>query len=282
MGKTEELSTGWAGEKADLIEADNLVCHEFVRVGSKPDECNRSYNTMRAFQWPRQARASKQEKIQAPSYYGMWDAVARFAAEIRASDFMAEMIRCRDAFGSEGVMGAIDCATLYGLTRWARPTAIVESGGYIGMSSAFILKALADEKLATAKLYSIELSPECDQGALIPDELRSTSAGFVPMRGKVEDFLKRDQLPSSIDMFLHDSSHSYQHMLWEFRQFWPRLRDGGLLVSHDVQMNAVFPEFVTKTYAHDKKTGRRDAQRTSHHEWGRWGYIGFAVKKATR
>ena len=237
---------------------------------------------MRAFQWPRQARASKQEKIQAPSYYGMWDAVARFAAEIRASDFMAEMIRCRDAFGSEGVMGAIDCATLYGLTRWARPTAIVESGGYIGMSSAFILKALADEKLATAKLYSIELSPECDQGALIPDELRSTSAGFVPMRGKVEDFLKRDQLPSSIDMFLHDSSHSYQHMLWEFRQFWPRLRDGGLLVSHDVQMNAAFPEFVAKTYSHDKKTGRRDAQRTSHHEWGRWGYIGFAVKKATR
>jgi cephalosporin hydroxylase len=80
-------------------------------------------------------------------------------------------------------------------------------------------------------------------------------------------------------MFLHDSSHSYQHMLWEFRQFWPRLRDGGLLVSHDVQMNAAFPEFVTKTYAHEKKTGRRDAQRTSHYEWGRWGYLGFAIKK---
>ena len=235
---------------------------------------------MRAFQWPRQAKASKQEKIQAPSYYGMWDAVARFAAGIRASDFMAEMIRRRDAFGSEGVMGAIDCATLYGLTRWARPTVIVESGGYIGMSSAFMLKALADEKLSTAKLYSIELSQECDQGALIPDELRSESAGFVPMRGKVEDFLERDQFPSSIDMFLHDSSHSYRHMLWEFRQFWPRLRDGGLLVSHDVQMNAAFPEFVTKTYAHDKRTGRRDEQRTSHHEWGRWGYIGFAIKKS--
>jgi predicted O-methyltransferase YrrM len=68
-------------------------------------------------------------------------------------------------------------------------------------------------------------------------------------------------------------------MLWEFRQFWPRLRDGGLLVSHDVQMNAAFPEFVTKTYAHEKKTGRRDVQRTSHYEWGRWGYLGFAIKK---
>jgi len=214
----------------------------------------------------------------AASYYGMWDTLARFAAEIRRSEFMAEMIRRRDALGSEGVMGAIDCATVYALTRWLRPEVVVESGGYIGMSSAFILKALSDAKLATAKLYSIELSQECDQGALIPDELRS-AAGFVPMRGKVEDFLKGDQLPSPIDMFLHDSSHSYKHMLWEFRQFWPRLRDGGLLVSHDVQMNAAFLDFVTKTCTHDKKTGRLDAHRTSHHEWGRWGYIGFAIKK---
>jgi predicted O-methyltransferase YrrM len=230
--------------------------------------------------WRRPNDMNQNELSPAPSYYGMWDAVARFAAEIRRSDFMAEMIRRRDAYGSEGAMGAIDCATLYGLTRWVRPTVIVESGGYIGMSSAFILKALADEKLPAAKLYSIELSQECEQGTLIPDELRAASAGFVPMRGKVEDFLKGDRLPSSIDMFLHDSSHSYRHMLWEFRQFWPRLRDGGLLVSHDVQMNAAFPEFVTKTYAHDKKTGRRDAQRTSHHQWGRWGYIGFAIKKS--
>ena len=192
----------------------------------------------------------------ATPFYAMWDAVARSVQEIRANDFMVEMIRRRDAYDSEGVMGALDCATLYGLTRWLRPAVVVESGGFIGMSSAFILKAFADEKLTTAKLYSIEWSDDCDQGALIPGEFRTQ---FVPMRGKVEDFLKRDELPRSIDMFLHDSSHSYRHMLWEFRQFWSRLRDGGLLVSHDVQMNAAFPEFVAKTYAHDKKTGRRDA-----------------------
>jgi len=211
----------------------------------------------------------------------MWDTVARFAKEIRASEFMSNMISRRDAYGSEGVMGALDCATLYGLTRWSRPTVLVESGGFIGMSSAFILKALADEKLPISKLYSIELSEDCEQGVLIPEKLRS-SGGFVPMRGRIEDFLKGDQLPRSIDMFLHDSSHSYQHMLWEFRQFWPRLRDGGLLVSHDVQMNSAFPQFIANTYAHEKKTGRRDAKRTSHYEWGRWGYVGFAIRKASR
>src|SRR5881296_4411274 len=138
--------------------------------------------TMRVFESSGKGRANNGDQTRPASFYSMWDAVARFAQEIRASDFMAEMIRRRDAYGSEGVMGALDCATLYGLTRWLRPIVLVESGGFIGMSSAFILKALADEKLATAKLYSIEWSEECEQGALIPDELRW---GFVPMRGKV-------------------------------------------------------------------------------------------------
>jgi predicted O-methyltransferase YrrM len=226
--------------------------------------------------WRRAKDANQSAPVPSTSFYGIWDTVARFAAEIRTSDFMAEMIRRRDACGSQGLMGALDCATLYALTRWRRPAVVVESGGFLGMSSAFILKSLVDEGLTTAKLYSIEWSEDCDQGALIPGELRSQ---FVPLRGKVEDFVRSDELPSSIDMFVHDSSHSYRHMLWEFRQFWPRLRDGGLLVSHDVHMNAAFPEFVARTYAHDRKTGRRDAQRTSHYEWGRWGYIGFAIKK---
>jgi len=237
---------------------------------------------MRVFQLPQRSQLKQTAQASSnTSFYNMWDGVARFAKEIRVSEFMSDMVCRRDAYGSEGVMGALDCATLYALTRWLRPAVVVESGGFIGMSSAFILKALADEQLATSKLYSIELSEDCEQGALIPEALRSLGA-FVPMRGRIEDFLKGDQLPTSIDMFLHDSSHSYQHMLWEFRQFWPRLRDGGFLVSHDVQMNAAFPEFVTKTYAHEKKTGRRDAQGTSHYEWGRWGYIGFAIKKASR
>jgi predicted O-methyltransferase YrrM len=236
---------------------------------------------MRILQLPqrRQLKQTAQTPSTSKSFYSMWDTVARFANDIRASEFMSDMIRRRDAYGSEGVMGALDCATVYGLTRWLRPMVLVESGGFIGMSSAFILKALADEKLGTSKLYSIELSGQCDHGVLIPEPLRS-SGGFMPMRGRIEDFLKGDELPQSLDMFLHDSSHTYQHMLWEFRHLWPRLRDGGLLVSHDVQMNAAFPEFVTKTYAHEKKTGRRDVQRTCHHEWGRWGYIGFAIKKS--
>src|SRR5947208_15118339 len=174
---------------------------------------------MRVFQFPQRRWSNQTDQISSSStsFYSMWDAVARFAQEIRQSDFMAEMIRRRDTNGAEGAMGALDCATLYAVTRWLRPVVVVESGGFVGMSSAFILKALADEKLATAKLYSIELSEECEQGPLIPDDLRS-SGRFMPMCGRIEDFLKYDELPASIDMFLHDSSHSYRHMIWEFRQ----------------------------------------------------------------
>jgi predicted O-methyltransferase YrrM len=234
---------------------------------------------MRALLRPlrRRTKQPNHGRLFSTPFYGVWESVARGAAEIRTSDFMAEMTRRRDAHGSGGLMGLLDCATLYALTRWRRPAVVVESGGFVGMSSAFILKALVDEGLTTAKLYSIEWAEDCDQGALIPKELRPQ---FVPLRGKVEDFVKGSRLPSSIDMFLHDSSHSYRHMLWEFREFWPRLLDGGLLVSHDVNRNAAFPEFVAKTYVHDRKTGRMDPQRTSHYEWGRWGYIGFVIKKS--
>jgi hypothetical protein len=139
--------------------------------------------------WWRRAKKTNQSEPFSMPFYGVWETVARFAAEIRTSDLMAEMTRRRDAYGSHGLMGSIDCTTLYALMRWQRPAVVVESGGFIGMSSAFILKAFVDEGLTTAKLHSIEWSEECEQGVLIPDELRPQ---FVPLRGKIEDFVERD------------------------------------------------------------------------------------------
>jgi len=211
--------------------------------------------------------------------YDIWDGVARFAAEARASDFMAEMMRRRAVHGSDGLMAALDCATLYALTRWHRPNVVVESGGFVGLSAAFMLKALADEKVSEAEVYSIESDENCEHWTLVPDNLRPQ---LVPLRARVEEVIESDKLPSKIDMFLHDSGHSYPHMLWEFRAFWPRLREGGLLVSHDVHMNAAFAKFVAETCAHNKRTGLLDRARTGHQEWGRWGYIGFIIKKADR
>ena len=227
--------------------------------------------------WPRPNKGTSELEPWPMPLYDVWDSVAKFAAEVRASDFMAEMMRKRAVHGSHGLMAALDCATLYALTRWHRPSVVVESGGFVGLSAAFILKALADGKVTDAQLYSIESDEKCEHWALVPEYLRSH---FVPVRAKVEDLVRSDKLPTKIDMFLHDSAHTFRHMLWEFGEFWRRLRDGGLLVSHDVHMTAAFAKFVTETYAHDKKTGLLDRSRTVHEEWGRWGYIGFMIKKA--
>ncbi|MBX6325085.1 MAG: hypothetical protein IRY93_03500, partial [Chthoniobacterales bacterium] len=95
--------------------------------------------TMRAIPWSlrRSGGGSTATEATSARFHGMWDALARFALEIRSSDFMAAMIRRRDAAGVEGAMGVLDCATLYALTRWLQPSIVVESGGFIGMSSAF-------------------------------------------------------------------------------------------------------------------------------------------------
>src|SRR5258705_13871623 len=100
--------------------------------------------------WRRAKKANQHEPFSMP-FYGIWEAVARFAAEIRTSDFMAEMTRRRDAHGSQGLMGSLDCATLYALTRWQRPAVVIESGGFFWMFSAFILKTLVDQRLPSSK-----------------------------------------------------------------------------------------------------------------------------------
>jgi hypothetical protein len=86
-----------------------------ARGSLKLSECSlHNQRKMRVFQLPqrRQSKQTAQTSSSSTSLYLMWDAVARFASEIRASEFMSDMINRRDAYGSEGVMGALDCATL--------------------------------------------------------------------------------------------------------------------------------------------------------------------------
>jgi len=48
---------------------------------------------------------------------------------------------------------------------------------------------------------------------------------------------------AEIDIFLHDSEHSYQNMLWEFQTAWLYLKAGGLLLSHNIDTNDAFSGF---------------------------------------
>jgi predicted O-methyltransferase YrrM len=130
---------------------------------------------------------------------------------------------------------------LYAVCRRQRPDIVVETGVASGVSSSHILCAL--EKNKQGQLYSIDLPSgrENRSGWMIPDYLRhrwhltpgSSSETLEPLLKKA----------AAIDMFLHDSDHSYQNMMWEFETAWTYLKAGGLLLSHNIDYNDVFPDF---------------------------------------
>jgi hypothetical protein len=140
--------------------------------------------------------------------------------------------------------GLARCAYL--VSRLLRPTIVIETGVANGVTSAFILRALAEN--GHGSLHSIDLPPlgrgvDHPVGALIPDRLRG--------RWQLHVGSSRTELPKvvdgkTVDVFLHDSAHTYRTMSWEFATVWPFLRSGGVLLSDDVQNNKAFDQMRTQ------------------------------------
>ena len=150
--------------------------------------------------------------------------------------------------------------SLYFIIRILKPTHVVETGVSAGRSSAYILCALKDNK--RGELYSID--PDADVGYAIPQELLGRWR-FIneTSENKLPNLL--DQL-SEIDVFLHDSLHTYENMIFEFNTAWPHLRKGGLLLADNVNLNNAYEDFTRKleetpVYLHEKFAGIR--RRTS-------------------
>jgi predicted O-methyltransferase YrrM len=204
-----------------------------------------------------------------------WTKWLQLTADCLDSEFMTEMqARRRDTESVSHTLGRLDAAALYALVRLARPRVVVETGTYRGMSAAFILQALSDENVSGFSVTSIERNSGNEIGMLVPERLRPH---FLIQTGDVRRLIERkDALPASIDFFFHDSSHRYEHQMWEFSTFWPRVASGGFLASHDVHMNASFAEFVARSYQHHE--GKTDWNKTTHAEWGRLGMLGFMRK----
>lgn len=137
---------------------------------------------------------------------------------------------------------------LYVVVRALRPEVVVETGVASGVSTLFILTAL--EKNGKGLLYSIDL-PNVEEGSSIPPGL---SPGWIvpPNLRKRWKLLLGDSkqiLPKllkelgSIDMFLHDSLHTYEHMMFEYKTAYGYIREGGIIASDDAYIDNVFHEF---------------------------------------
>jgi predicted O-methyltransferase YrrM len=153
--------------------------------------------------------------------------------------------------GEHGGISLEDGTVLYCLARTLRPQHVIETGIAAGISTMFLSAALVDN--GVGHLYSIELPPDevrdtrQRDGALfdwpdsgvawaVPKELREAMADRHTVL--LEDV--RTALPALlarlavVDMFFHDDLHEADHMLWEYRLVWKHMRDGGILVSDDV------------------------------------------------
>lgn len=146
-------------------------------------------------------------------------------------------------------------AELYVLVRAFLPNTVIETGVSSGFSSTFILQALEDN--GRGFLYSID-APNVDPSSTLPKGFASGWLVPASLRGRWNLILGRsfEALPAlldkvkTVDLFLHDSEHTYENMTFEFRAAWKYLRKGGMLLSHDVFWNNAFSDFC-------KSVGRR-------------------------
>jgi predicted O-methyltransferase YrrM len=145
--------------------------------------------------------------------------------------------RRHEDWGISDTLGTV----LYSLCRLQKPGILVETGVCGGVSSSYILCALAENR--SGELYSIDLEPQ--SGWLIPSYLKSRWH-FIPGSASQELAPLLDKT-GTIDLFLHDSEHTYRNMLWEFQTAWLHLKTGGLLLSHNIDYNKAFPDFCRRT-----------------------------------
>ena len=156
---------------------------------------------------------------------------------------------------------------IYTLCRIIKPRIVVETGVASGFSSAYVLKAL--EKNGSGNLISIDMPnlskeslreinrsgnliakdilPEGKKtGWIVPQELRKR---WTLKLGLVKEILVPTlEDVGQIDIFFHDSEHSYKNMIFEFRNSWPHIRPGGMLISHDIDWNNSFSDFASKVH----------------------------------
>jgi hypothetical protein len=131
----------------------------------------------------------------------------------------------------------------YLAVRSIRPRLVMETGVAYGVTSAYILQALEDNGLG--RLVSIDLPPLGPRarrwiGSLVPDHLRHRwDLNIGPSQKLLPELVQR---AGKVDMFVHDSLHTYAHMRWEFATVWHALQPGGVLIADDISGNRAFEE----------------------------------------
>jgi hypothetical protein len=185
--------------------------------------------------------AAEREKLFAflqSSFDADTDAMRR---EFETSDFAAWTQTRRQALSEFpgpyrfGSTGEWDCEALYYLVRALKPRRVVETGVCYGASSSYILEALA--RNGGGELYSIDLgnTPEEPTNDFFVHPAHRDHWHLIIGDSKIELPPLLTRL-GEIDLFHHDSLHTYEHMMWEYETAFAHLSTTGALSSDDVNV----------------------------------------------
>ncbi len=131
---------------------------------------------------------------------------------------------------------------LFALTRILKPDTVVETGVGGGYASAHVLEAMRLN--GNGSLYSIDnrdiynaqyhnLPKQLPCGGMVPNNLRNGN-WMLLMDGAEKDLKPLLEQLGEIDIFIHDSLHTRENMLFEYNTVWEHLKENGLLISHDI------------------------------------------------
>lgn len=129
---------------------------------------------------------------------------------------------------------------LYVLVRLLQPSDMLETGVGNGHSSYFLLHALAANGVGT--LHSTEIAE--DAGKLLdPAERERWQLHLLDRRRKRKSFVQVLEGLPELDLFLHDSDHTYQWLTFELQAARTKLAPPGLMVVDDAEKSYGFFDF---------------------------------------
>jgi predicted O-methyltransferase YrrM len=129
---------------------------------------------------------------------------------------------------------------LYVVVRLTRPALVVETGVANGASTYYFLHALTKNQVG--RLVSTDV--KSDVGKLISDGERGAwQLHCLNERSAGRDFEAIISSLPPIDVFFHDSDHTYRAQTLEYRIAFNALKEGGLLISDDVNYSYAFADF---------------------------------------
>jgi hypothetical protein len=129
----------------------------------------------------------------------------------------------------------------YCMVRLMRPRLVVETGVFDGLGSAVLLRALERNRAegAPGRLIGVDIDPRA--GWLIPEHERGDYQLVIEDSTRS---LPRVLAGQEVDLFIHDSNHSYEHEASEYRVVRPFLAPAGVILSDNAHAVPALADFA--------------------------------------